>query len=53
MPASEEEVIPQLMAAQGAAIRGDHVDTLDSIPDLVEEVPTATASNSRGGAPLT
>jgi hypothetical protein len=52
VPVSEEEVIPPLTAKQDAALRGDLIDTLDSLPEL-EEAPQDTASNPRGGATLT
>ena len=50
----EAESVPVLTAAQEAAIRGDHIDTNDSLPEI-EEVPfpTETASNARGGASFT
>ncbi len=51
VPDSEEET-PPLTAAQAAALRGDHIDTLDSLPDVLED-PPLPASNARGGGSLT
>ena len=50
-PESDDET-PQITGAQSAALRGDHVGTLDSLPDF-EETPQPPASNARGGAPRT
>ena len=50
-PAAEEGS-PKITAAQAAALRGDHIDSLDSLPPLVEDPPQPT-SNPRGGDSLT
>jgi hypothetical protein len=50
-PAAEDGT-SKATAAQEAALRGDHIDSLDSLPPLVDG-PPPPASNPRGGGSLT